>query len=167
MQMAFLGLFKSKEERQLDGVIDGIMQVQGIIQGIIPHIENEHGPSQRAQIAQTAVDAIMRTPVTWQGVNSLAARVKGLTDVPNRQSDYLGNALASCLLKAWVAAGSAPVFQAGLGIQVALLEGSVLGFVERAGVPGWHPCYSLDPDVISTMQREYLRQHETDGAGIK
>lgn len=157
--MAFLGLFKTEKERILDEVIDSIIQVQGMVQELIPLIESELDAAQRKEVAKIAIILIMRTPLTSRAVDALVARVKSLTSNSNRQLDFLGSALASCLLRAWISASVTPKFREGIAIQVSIMEGSVLGFVERTGFPGWTPCYSIDASDILEMRRSYLLRH--------
>lgn len=155
------GLFKSKETKEVEAIVAVLDQIANEAQTEIQHMERQFSRSQKLMASVHIRRAVMSFPRDVDAVRQLRSWVIDLNKA-GRMPQALGAAIGSRLVlagvflkqlrgKAWIEAA----------FSVAVLEGLIKGFMERAGdnpLPG-HYAFDIE---FERYRLEYLARRDAE-----
>ena len=160
--MALFGLFKTKEEREFDELYEFLVKLKTLMQVDMDFVEGTFPDVARHHTALVAADTVMRSPLTGETVTSLRKLIDQNTNHNQTNPDptHMGYSIALFFINAWVTLGHLPDPKPiALGILISSMQGSLLGFIERAKAPAWQPCYTDDIEEFEVARRRYVAEH--------
>jgi hypothetical protein len=80
--LGFLGIFKSKEEKDLDTAIVMMGEISARAASVIAHVERTFSPTQRQCTAATTVSTVMLAERDTQTIERLHAKIRQLGQDP-------------------------------------------------------------------------------------
>ena len=158
--MALFGLFKPKEQREFEEDYATFLKFQSRMRIAIDLAEGNFSDSDRQRTALLVADAVMREPLSHETIDSFLEAFNKRSPQAQPDPEYAALLIVYYFLSVWVKLSQIrqPKFIAVLGLIVTAMEGSLLGFLERAGVPAWQPCYSPNiSDFIETRRRYFQK----------
>lgn len=156
--LAFLGIFKSKEEKDRDAATAAMALVFARATNVIKHLESDFSTAQRRVAAECTVDAVMQTPRTIAAVEQMQAKIRLFDQDPTGEGPlHFGTGLASYLVLAWCSLEQLKgTYWIGASFHLTVVEGALKGFIERAGVPPWKALYIEDKGAFEQERQAYL-----------
>lgn len=171
--MALFGLFKSQRERKAEQylayaettefkeIFEELSELRAALQLEISLVETFPDET-RKRAAQLSVDAVMRMPVTLQTIVWIKNKMDN--EVDKASPICMGHSIALDFLLALSKLNYIPEpIPFPVELLLARMEGTLLGFIQRAHVPGWQPSYTESSNgfgaAFEASRHRYVAEH--------